>query len=286
MNLCTLALAVLAASSDTTRTPAPGPRPAMMPAARPARAAAASADTLDLAALEREALLRNPSLAAMRAAAASARAEARVAGSLEDPMISIAAAPRSYTEPGTGMAGQMTPAEDRFPAWRASIRQRLPLFGARGLERASARAEASAATLDAEATRLDLLERVRLAFFDLYRIDRAIETNEQQTDLVGQFRRVALTRYAAGTEGQQDPLQADSELGMLAHARASLERERRTVAAELNTLLHREAAAPVGPAPRRLVVPVADTAGAARGAWPEVRAAEARVAASASRRSA
>ena len=283
-----LAPALIAAAPDTTKLltpPAPvsavpthaavagvrrGPRPALT-------------DSLDLAALEREALLRNPTLAAMRAAAAAASARARVAGSLEDPMVSIAAAPRSYTEASTSMPGESTPAGDKFPAWRAGVRQRLPIFGTRGLERASAGADAAAALLDAEAARLDLLERVRLAFFDLYRVERALETNEEQIDLMGQFRRVALTRYAAGTEGQQDPLAADAELGMLAHEQASLERERRVATAELNVLLHRDPGDAIAPAPLTLVVPAPDTSGTGPSVWPEVRAGEARIAASEAR---
>lgn len=275
-----LASAVLAAP-DTTRTARPIAAPAHGVATVRRALRAVPTDSLDLAALEREALLRNPSLAAMRATAAAARARARVAGALDDPMVSLAAAPRSYTTASTSPAGALTPAADEFPAWRVGITERLPLFGTRGLERASARDDAAAAMLDAEAARLDLLERVRLAFFDLYRIDRALETNDRQVDLMEQFRRVALTRYSAGTEGEADPLAADEELGMLVHREASLERERRGAQAELNTLLHRAPDAPLAPAPRVLVIPAPDTASTA--ARPEVRAGEARIAASEAR---
>jgi len=280
--------AIVIAAADTAAV-APGtPNPFAMPPH--GEALFAGTDTLSLDWLEREALTRNPSFAAMRAAAAAARARARTAGSLMDPMVEIAAAPRSYTEPHSGGSVRVDhsghpvagPA-DVIPAYRWSIKQRIPVFGERGLERRSARAEASAAMLDAEAVRLDLLEEVRTSFFDLYRVERALETNVEQVRLMSQIRRVALARYSSGTEGQQDALQADTELGMLAHDEAMLLRDRRIARVRLNTLLNRNPALPLPPPPLRLAVPaLADTSRvqlAIRAPWPELRASSARVAA-------
>jgi outer membrane protein TolC len=306
MHQLLLSAVLLAAASDTTTNARTAPLPAVSrgvadSAARPAprmlpvmpphgEIAFASTDTLALDWLEREALRRNPGFAAMRAAAAGARAKARLEGSLEDPMVEFAFAPRSYTEPhsGGGMgvdaAGHpITVAPEEIPAYKWSIRQRLPLFGERGLARRSARAEAAASLLDAEAARLDLLEEVRLAFFQLYRAERALETNAQQAVLVNQFRRVALARYASGTEGQQDPLMADTELGMLAHSEAVLQRDRRVARMRLNTLLNRHPSLALPPPPVRIQLPpLADTSRAglaARSPWPELRASDARIAA-------
>lgn len=292
MNMLALAVALIAAATDTTnssRTGAATPSTApvfsggvLTPAHDDARYGGPP-DTLALDWLEREALLRNPTLAARRAAAAQARARARVAGSLEDPMVDFGAAPRSFTDANTGPAAMGGAPGGTAPAYRFGVRQRVEIFGERGLERRSARAEAAATTLDAEAAQLDLLQEVRLAFFNLYRVERALESNAEQAVLLNQFRRVALSRYAAGAEGQQDPLDADSELGMLAHEKAMLLRERRVTGVRLNTLLHREPALPLPPSPRRLTLPaLADTARAAlawRSPWPELRASDARIAA-------
>ncbi|MEO5617580.1 MAG: TolC family protein, partial [Candidatus Eisenbacteria bacterium] len=278
MFLLIFTAALIAAASDTTTNAR-----SALPGAGSAYAASAYGgppDTLALGWLEREALRGNPSLAAMRAAAAQARARARVAGSLEDPMVDIAVAPRSYTEPFSGdgaMSGPGgSPASEKVPAYKWSLRQRIPVFGQRGLERRSARAEAAASMLDFEAARLDLLQEVRVAFFELYRIDREIQTIAAQAELMNHFRRVALSRYAAGTEGQQDALQADTELGMLVHGEALLLRERRVMRARLNTLLHRDPALPLPPPPLRIELPaLSDTTQrglAARSPWPELRA--------------
>jgi outer membrane protein TolC len=232
-------------------------------------------DTLSLDWLERETLARNPSLAAMRAAAASARARARVSGSLEQPMVEGMVAPRSWSDGGDG-------------AWRIEATQGFAPFGQRGLERRADRAEADAAAGDAETARLDLLREVREAFFGLYRMARAIETNAEQSDLMRQFRRVALTRYSAGTSGEQDVLDADAELAMLTHQEASLRREHRALDARLNSLLHRPPSDTLSPPPRVLVLPMAPMRVGGGGPLsneasiaqsPERRAADSRVAA-------
>ena len=57
---------------------------------------------------------------------------------------------------------------------------------------------------------------------------------------MGQFRRVALQKYAAGHAGEQDALQAEVEIAMLDHQRVMLERSRRVIVAQLRALLHEE----------------------------------------------
>jgi outer membrane protein TolC len=102
-----------------------------------------------------------------------------------------------------------------------------------------------------------------------------------------QFRSVALTRYAAGSEGQQDALEADAELAMLAHQEASLRREHRVLDARLNALLHRSPADTLSPPPLRLVLPGEPLGVTISEAYsPEIAAADARVEAERSRVSA
>src|SRR5439155_9563301 len=132
--------------------------------------------------------------------------------------------------------------------------------------------------------RLDLLQDARVAYYEYYRVARSQEINHDLLDLVRHFREVALAKYAAGTVGQTDPLQADVELAMLNHETASLLRERRIVVARLKALLHlpQEMALPEPPgdtAPPD--VPSVEERRAARtaAAWPELGAAQARVAA-------
>ncbi len=229
-----------------------------------------SDSTLALSWLEANVLGRNPTLAAARAAWEESRAAARQAGALEDPMLEGMVAPRSLT------SGSVD------PAYKVGVVQRYPLFGQRGLRRGAALAEAEARGFDFETARLDLLREARAGFFEYYRVVRSQETNRELIDLVQRFHRAALAKYAAGTVGQTDPLQAEVELAMLKHQTVVLERQRRVVVAQLNALLHARPGSRLPPPPRKLPRPDAteewlEVRG--RAAWPELRAAEARVAA-------
>jgi outer membrane protein TolC len=244
-------------------------------AASPATVSSAAPDTMSLAWLEQQVLARNPGYAAMRAAAAQAGAQSRVTGALEDPNVVLMGAPASFGS-GPPDAG-----------YRVQITQRLAPFGQRGLQKRAAGADAGAAGEDAEGARLDLLRQTREAFFDYYLLARSVENTDEQSELMNQFRRVALAKYSAGTGEQQDPLSADLELAELEHRSIRLETEQRELRARLNTLLHLPVSAPLPPAPRELPAPAAaDTSSdsiATRGGWPGVAAADARVAAAESR---
>ncbi len=187
-----------------------------------------AAPTLELASLERSVLERNPSLAAMRASWAAMEARADREGAWEDPRIDVMVAPRSF--------GSST--VDR--AYAVGLMQPLPLFGGRALRGRAARAMARSGGEEYRAMRLDLLMETRRLYYQYYLAVRGAETNRDLTDLVEQFRLVALQKYAAGTVGQQDALQAEVELAMLDHERIALRRTRRTIMARLRALLHDE----------------------------------------------
>lgn len=226
--------------------------------------------TLALAWLEKHVLERNPSLAAARAAWDEARAAARQAGALEDPMLDGMVAPRSLSS------------EAVDPAYRVGVMQRYPLFGQRGLRRRAASAEAEVGGYDFETARLDLLREARAGFYAYYRIARSQETNRELIELVQRFHHAALAKYAAGTVGQTDPLQAEVEQAMLRHQSVVLERQRRVVVAQLNALLHAPPGSGLPPPPRELTRPDAPTTEEwleirRRAPWPELHAAEARI---------
>ncbi|HEY3215937.1 MAG TPA: TolC family protein [Candidatus Eisenbacteria bacterium] len=236
---------------------------------------AASADTasLDLEHLLRRVLERNPTLTAARAAWSEAGARARQAGALEDPMLEVMGAPRSFGSSSVA-AG-----------YRVGVTQALPLFGQRGLRRRIGEAEARAAAWDLRMAQLDLAHQTRIAFLNYWRVGRALALNRELRDLLPEFRRISLAKYSAGLVGQQDPLQVDTELAMLDHDAVILDRERRVVVATLNTLMHEPAEGWLPPPPNDLSLPDtivvhADLAPRARALRPEMRAVDARVEAS------
>jgi cobalt-zinc-cadmium efflux system outer membrane protein len=210
------------------------PKAAAPPSAPSALDSLLSASSLDLGLFERAVLGRNPSLAAMRAAWEGSRAQADRAGGLDDPMAMAQVAPRAV---GGGA----------MPGYMLGLSQRFPLFGERGDRAEAARAEARAAGEDVRSLRLDLVQEARHFYSKWYLIARGIEVNSELSGLVAQFRRIALAKYAAGTVGEQDALQAEVELAMLFHEEVVLQRERRILQARANALLHRDPYAELPP---------------------------------------
>jgi outer membrane protein, heavy metal efflux system len=228
----TIAVIVLAGSA--------GAEPAVPP---PALDSLLERPSLDLRLLERAVLERNPSLEAMRSAWRASEASADQAGALDDPMLEATTAPRTI-------------GSNRFDtAYMVMLRQSFPLFGQRGLRSRAARSLARAAGEDYRAVRLDLLRQTRDAFAEYYRNARARDVNRFLMDLISQFRRIALTKYEAGTASLSDVLQADVELAMLDHERVALERDQKVLVARLNTLLRRDPLRPVPEAVAELPLP-------------------------------
>jgi len=205
----------LAAGSGTTPGPAAFDTLLVAPAMRP-----------DL--LERAALQRNPTLAAAAATAAEAAARADATGRFMSPMLDGMVAPRAIGNE-----------EVAAPGYQVGLSQSLPLWGTRGLEKKAARAEARAASEDLRTARLDLLRETRRLYYEFYLVERGLEVNQEQKDLLGHIRSLAVQKYASGVVGQQDALQAEVELAMLDHEAIVLARDRRIVRARLNAILHR-----------------------------------------------
>jgi outer membrane protein TolC len=187
---------------------------------------------LDL--LERAVMERNPSLAAGRAAFEESKARAGRVGALMNPMIEGMVAPRALGNE-----------QIEAPGYVVDFSMDFPLFGQRGGEKKAARAEARAIGQEFRGTRLDLLQETRRLYYQYFLVERGIEVSEELKGLLGQFRAVALQKYAAGIVGQQDALQADVELAMLDHQGIVLRRDRRIVRARVNALLHRSAEEPL-----------------------------------------
>src|SRR5205823_7442120 len=115
-----------------------------------------------------------------RSAWSEARFHAQQAGALDDPMVDLMGAPRSF-----GSANVAT-------AYRVGVTQAFPVFGQRGLRRRTAEAEARGMAWDLRSAQLDLVREARMAFLDYWRIGRAIALNDELLALLPEIRRVTL----------------------------------------------------------------------------------------------
>lgn len=209
-------------------------------------------------------LSRNPSIESARFAWEAAQAEASGAGGLPDPMVRVEVAPASpFSQHGFG-AGVM-------------LSQQLPWPGKRALATRRGEANATSAKLDFEAAQRALAVTASLLFDDYYLVHRALEIDAEHRALLEDFQSAAASRFAIGTAAMQDPLQAEAELAGLFEREVSLSAEKRVLAAQINRLLHRPTASSLPPPPQSL--PAIEVVEADIESRPEVRAAEARIAA-------
>ena len=162
----------------------------------------------------------------MRQSVVGAVARVKPAGKLDDPMLSVSAAPRTFGATGG-------------PNGDVEVSQSLPWWGTLDARKEAARAEAEAAAQDFAALRLRLAALARGAFADWAYIQHALEINTANQSLLTELRNVARIRYTTGQAPQEDVLQADVERAMLKQQRLGWERERLVVQARMNALLDR-----------------------------------------------
>lgn len=171
-------------------------------------------------------LAENASLEAMRQAVVAALAQVKPAGALDDPMLSVSAAPRTF---GSSVG----------PSGDVEVSQALPWWGTLDARRQVAHAEAEAANRDLEALRLHLAALARGAFADWVFVDRALDINASNRTVLEQLRDIARVRYTTGQAPEEDILQADVERTMLREQQLEWERQRAVVQARMNALLNR-----------------------------------------------
>jgi len=124
--------------------------------------------------------------------------------------------------------------------------QMFPFPGKLGLSEESSDFEANAALLSVDEMRLKLINGVTNKWWQLYYLDRAIDTVDSTQALLRQFIEVAKTKYETGKGLQQDVLLSQLELSKLIDKNIQLVALRRNHAIRLNVLMDRVPQMPIG----------------------------------------
>lgn len=202
-------------------------------------------------ALVDEVLARNPTLAQMTAAWQAALERMPQVTSWEDPMFMGAIAPPSF---GSNQV---------VSGYRLEVSQKIYFPGKLRLKGQNASAEANASRNDLEDVRVQLIEAARLAFFEYYLTDRALDVNEEALKLLTELRQNADARFKAGLVPQHDIFQADVEIGRQKERQMILERMQKVAKARINTLMHLPSTTPLPlpaqKAPQWLTLPAVET---------------------------
>ena len=187
-----------------------------------------------LQSLIEDALERNPGVRRAFAEYRAALQRVPQVTTLPDPMVGVTQYARS---PETRVGPQNT---------MLSISQRFPWFGKLSDRGKVAAKEAAALEQMYEAERAELVRRLKLAYFDLGYVDRAIEVVNEDLELLRHFETMAQARYSQGVGLQQAVIKLQAEITRDRNRLETLSRQRTDAEAALNTLLDRPPQQPVG----------------------------------------
>ncbi len=193
---------------------------------------------LQLSALIDEALSRNPDVQAAKRKWEVAQERPAQARALDDPMLGLGVV-NLPVDTFSFRQEDMTMKE-------VSLTQRLPYPGKRGLRGEIARKETETAFSDYEEVKVRVSREVKLAFYDLFYVDKAIQVTEKNRDLLKLLNQIAETKYSLGEGIHTDVLKAQVELSKMIDDLIMLNQNKRTLKSRLNTLLYRPAFAPLG----------------------------------------
>ena len=180
----------------------------------------------------------NPEIKSAAQAAAASKAAVPAAGSLPDPVVKFET--MGHLIPPVLMPG------DPSSARTYGVEQEIPFPGKLGLKENIASSEAKARAWNNELVRLKVMSELKQAYFDLYFIDKSIETLLKNQELLQNFERIAESRYQVGQTTQQDVLKAQVELSKILDKLLGMGEKRRIAEAKINSLLYRPAEAQVG----------------------------------------
>ena len=152
---------------------------------------------------------------------------------LPDPMVGVTQYGRS---PETRVGPQNT---------MLSISQRFPWFGKLSDRGKVAAKEAAALEQMYEAEKAELVRRVKLAYFDLGYVDRALGVVNEDLELLRHFETMAQARYSQGVGLQQAVVKLQAEITRDRNRLEVLSRQRTDAEAALNTLLDRPPQQPI-----------------------------------------
>ena len=108
----------------------------------------------------------------------------------------------------------------------------------------------------------DLVTDIRLAYSDFLYLTEAIRINQENQQLLRQMIQIAQAKFRAGIGKYHTVIMAQVEFSKLSDSILTLEKQRETTIARINTLLNRPADAPLGmpkpPVHEEVVQPLAD----------------------------
>jgi outer membrane protein, heavy metal efflux system len=193
----------------------------------------------DLSTLVAASVANNPELKSSQARWQMFKNRIEQAGSLDDPMLMLKIQNGIVTDPFNFHKDPMTQKV-------IGLSQQLPFWGKRGLKAEIAAKEAESYRWQMEERRLELVRMVKETYYKIYLADKYLAIVDKNIAILDDFVSLAQIKYSVGQGVQQDVFKSQVERSKMLDMKISLEQERKSLEAALNSLLFRSPDAPVG----------------------------------------
>jgi len=127
-----------------------------------------------------------------------------------------------------------------------TVEQLIPITGKNLARARAAAAEALSVFEEVRRTELDVVAKARSAYLRLANAYDQLEINSKNLISLRQIADISRSRYEAGLESAANVLVAETDHSKLLEARRDLERNLSDAQSQLNTLMNRDAFAPLG----------------------------------------
>jgi len=150
-----------------------------------------------------------------------------LAKSLPDPML-------TYGRFGESIQTKVGPQKNKF-----GLSQKIPFLGKLGLKEKSQQQYALMAKEQYEAVKREIIQKVKSLYYDLFWVDKAIQTTEGEKAILETLEKVARKRYESNLTPQQDVIKAQVAITNLIDKLLMLRQNEKSLSAELNSILNR-----------------------------------------------
>ncbi len=179
------------------------------------------------------ALSQNPDIQASRKNIEAAAFRVPQVSSLQDPIVSMSAYPESV---------QTAAGEQQF---KLDVKQKFPWHGKLRSRANAAEANTNVARAQLAATELAVIEKVKLRYYEIYYLQKAIGITETDRKVLFDLTRLAQMRYRAAQVSQQDVLNAQLAVSEVDADLIRLHQQLRSAQAKLARQLHISPSTPV-----------------------------------------
>ena len=181
-------------------------------------------------------LANNPAIKEAENRWRAAQERARQANAWDDPRIAGDSRVRRYVD--------VPP--NAFMDQSLAVEQLIPITGKNLVRGRAAAAEALSIFEEVRRAELDVIARARASFFRLANAYEQLEINSKNLVSLRQIADISRSKYETGVESAANVLVAETDYSKLLETRRDLERSLSDAESQLNTLMNRDAFAPIG----------------------------------------